>query len=59
MNTDQFIGMNLGEAIQMAKNNGLEVHVQTYGPMVLNNEFKPNRVSFKVEQGLVVGASLG
>jgi hypothetical protein len=59
MNLQQFIGKTVEEARRIATNAGLEVKVQLIGIQSLNNEFRQGRINFKVEDGVVVSASVG
>lgn len=59
MNMQQFVGKSLEEAQRIAANAGLEVRVQNVGLQTLSNDFRQGRINFKVQDGVVISASVG
>jgi hypothetical protein len=59
MNLTQYNGMAVEEARAKAQAAGFEVKVQLPGMQTLNCEYRQGRLTFKVENGVVVGAEIG
>lgn len=60
MMIEQYIGLKVEDATILAKQAGMQVSFAvSTGPQMLNNEFKAGRITFHVENGVVVSASLG
>ena len=59
MNLQQYKGMNIDEAKTKAIESGLLINIERDGFQVLNQEFIQNRITFRVENNVVVEARLG
>lgn len=59
MSTTQYIGMTLQEATIKAQQAGFKVEVKVVGPQYLDCQYRQDRITFKVQNGVVVTASIG
>jgi DnaJ-class molecular chaperone len=59
MDTQKFIGLTENEAVRMAAAAGLTVVVNKEVPTMLTASMKMDRLKIKVENGVVVSASIG
>jgi phosphosulfolactate synthase (CoM biosynthesis protein A) len=59
MTVQQFVGMTVEAATQAARQGGFEVVVSSTGLQQLNNEYKQGRVNLKVQDGIVIAATIG
>jgi hypothetical protein len=57
--TTQYIGMKLQEATEKAKQAGFTVAVEVIGPQYLDCQYRPNQITFKVKDGVIVNANIG
>lgn len=57
--TTQYIGMKLQEATEKAKQAGFKVEVEVVGPQYLDCQYRQDRITFKVENGVVISANVG
>ena len=54
-----YIGMTLQEATEKAKQAGFKVEVEVVGPQYLDCQYRQDRITFKVENGVVTSAAIG
>ena len=59
MKTDEYNGLTIDEATRKANYGGFSVKVENSGVQQLDCAYMPNRITFKVANGLVIGATIG
>ena len=55
----EYIGMTLQEATVKAQQAGFEVEVEVPGPQFLDCQYRSNRITFKVVNGIIQTAHIG
>jgi hypothetical protein len=60
MTTSQYVGMTEADATLKAKQAGFAiVAVENIGPQFLDCQYRQDRITLKVENGMVVSAAIG
>jgi hypothetical protein len=55
----QYIGMSVQEATVKAQQAGFKVEIEVVGPQFLDCQYRQDRITFKVENGIVTTANVG
>lgn len=55
----EYIGMTIQEATIKAQQAGFEVAVEVPGPQFLDCQYRSNRITFKVINGIIQTAKIG